>query len=280
MIDLHSHSDRSDGALPPSALIERAAQRGLSAIALTDHDTLDGLAPADAEARRRGLQLIPGVEISVSWSGRTLHVLGLGIDPGHTGLIDGLAQVRGGRMQRARAIGTKLHALGVPGALEAALAFAANPEMVSRTHFARHLVASGVCKDMGSAFRRYLGEGKPAYVRHTWASLPDAIAWIASAGGVAVLAHPGRYGLRRARMQALFAEFRTLGGTAVEVVSGSHTPDQTRMAAELSIECGLLASAGSDFHGPQESWLDLGQLAPLPDGCVPVWRDERLAVLH
>jgi len=279
LIDLHSHSDRSDGALPPSALIERAARRGLSAIALTDHDTLDGLPQADAEARRHGLQLIPGVEISVSWSGRTLHVLGLGIDPSHAPLIEGLAQVRGGRMQRARAIGTKLHTLGVPGALDAALALAANPDMVSRTHFARHLVATGVCKDMGSAFRRYLGEGKPAYVRHIWASLPDAIAWIVSAGGMAVLAHPGRYGLRRARMHALFTEFRTLGGVAAEVVSGSHSPDQTQMAAQLSIECGLLASAGSDFHGP-ESWLDLGQLAPLPVGCVPIWRDERLAVLH
>jgi predicted metal-dependent phosphoesterase TrpH len=152
--------------------------------------------------------------------------------------------------------------------------------MVSRTHFARHLVAIGQCKDMGTAFRRYLGDGKPAYVRHTWAALPEAIDWIRSAGGIPVLAHPGRYGLRRARMHALFMEFRSLGGIAVEVVSGSHTPDQTQAAAQLAIECGLLASAGSDFHGPQESWLDVGQLAPLPSGCVPVWHGDRLGLLH
>lgn len=258
--------------------MQRAAERGLRAIALTDHDTLDGLPDAEAEARQQGLRLIAGVEISVTWNGRTLHVVGLGVDPCHAALIEGLAGVRGGRMQRARAIAVKLHAVGVSGALEAALALAANPEMVSRTHFARHLVAIGACKNMGAAFRRFLGEGKPAYVRHTWASLPEAVAWIRSAGGVAVLAHPGRYGLRRARLQALFSEFRALGGAAVEVISGSHSPEQTMLAAQLSVECGLLASAGSDFHGPQESWLDVGQLAPLPAGCVPVWHDDRLAL--
>lgn len=260
--------------------MQRAAQRGLHAIALTDHDTVDGLFEAQSEAARHGMQLVPGVEISVTWSGRTLHVVGLGIDPCHSALIDGLARVRGGRMARARAIAAKLHAAGVSGTLDAALALAANPEMVSRTHFARHLVASGACKDMSTAFRRYLGEGKSAYVRHTWASLPDAIDWIRSAGGVPVLAHPGRYGLRRARMQALFAEFRSLGGMAVEVVSGSHTPEQMQLAAQLSVECGLLASAGSDFHGPEESWLDVGQLVPLPVGCMPVWQGAGLVLHH
>jgi len=280
LIDLHSHSDRSDGALSPSALMERAADRCLRAIALTDHDTLDGLPDAYSEANRRGLQLVPGVEISVTWGGRTLHVVGLGIDPSHAPLIEGLARVRSGRMQRAQSIAAKLHGLGVAGALDAALALASNREMISRTHFARYLVGVGLCKDMSAAFRRYLGEGKPAYVRHTWATLAESIAWIRAAGGIPVLAHPGRYGLRRARMQALFTEFRSLGGAAVEVVSGSHSPEQTQMTAQLSIECRLLASAGSDFHGPAESWLDVGQLAPLPPGCVPVWQDHRLVLLH
>lgn len=260
--------------------MRRAADRGVRTIALTDHDTVDGLAEAAAEAGVHGLRLIAGVEISVTWNGRTLHVVGLGIDPCHSALIEGLAQVRGGRMRRACAIDTKLRAVGLSGVLQGALALATNPELVSRTHFARHLVAIGACKDMSTVFRRYLGEGKPGYVRHTWASLPEAIDWIRSAGGVPVLAHPGRYGLRRARLQTLFTEFRVLGGAAVEVISGSHTPEQTKLVAELSVECGLLASAGSDFHGPEESWLDIGHLPALPEGCAPVWRDARLSVLH
>lgn len=274
-IDLHSHSHRSDGALSPTSLVQRASERGVAVLALTDHDTVDGLDEAGAAAQVRGVRLVPGVEISVTWSGRTLHVVGLGIDPSNPVLKAGLQSVRTGRLQRARAIASRLSALGMPGTMDAALALAANTDMVSRTHFARHLVATGHCKDMGSAFRRYLGEGKPAHVRHVWASLPDAIEWIVSAGGVAVLAHPGRYGLRRARQRALFDEFRVHGGVAVEVVTGSHSQDQVQTAAQLAGESGLLASSGSDFHSPEESWLDLGQLAPLPDGCRPLWHDPR-----
>jgi 3',5'-nucleoside bisphosphate phosphatase len=280
LIDLHSHSDRSDGALTPSALIERAARRGVRALALTDHDTIEGLSEAGAEAGRLGLHLVPGVEISVTWNGRTLHVVGLGIDPACPRLLEGLSQVRAGRMQRAQAIGSRLASHGVEGAFEAAVSLAANPDMVSRTHFARHMVAVGVVKDMSVAFRRYLGEGKPAYVRHTWASLQEAIDWIGHAGGLPVLAHPGRYGLRRARLLALFSEFRACGGAAVEVISSSHSAEQVALVAELASQCGLLASAGSDFHSPEESWLDVGQLAPLPAECVPVWDDPKLAALN
>lgn len=280
LIDLHSHSNRSDGALTPSALVERAARRGVRALALTDHDTTEGLSEAGVEAERQGLHLVPGVEISVTWNGRTLHVLGLGIDPTCTRLLSGLAQVRSGRMQRAQAIGGRLASQGLAGAFEAAVSLAANPEMVSRTHFARHMVAVGFVKDMSAAFRRYLGEGKPAYVRHTWASLEEAIDWISGAGGLSVLAHPGRYGLRRARLQALFCEFRTCGGAGVEVISSSHSAEQVALVAELAPRCDLLASAGSDFHSPEDSWLDLGQLAPLPQGCVPVWDDPKLAFLN
>jgi len=280
LIDLHSHSNRSDGALTPSALVERAARRGVRALALTDHDTLEGLSEADNEAQRHGLHLVPGVEISVTWNGRTLHVVGLGIDPSCVRLLGGLAQVRSGRMQRAQAIGGRLASQGLAGAFEAAVSLAANPDMVSRTHFARHMVAVGFVKDMSVAFRRYLGEGKPAYVRHTWASLQEAIDWIRGAGGFPVLAHPGRYGLRRARLHTLFSEFRACGGAAVEVISSSHSAEQVALVAELAVQCGLLASAGSDFHSAEESWLDVGQLAPLPAGCVPVWDDPRLAILN
>ena len=276
MIDLHSHSNRSDGALSPSALVQRAAARGVRALALTDHDTLDGLAEASTVARQHSLVLVAGVEVSVTWSGRTLHVIGLDIDPEAPVLRAGLSAVRSGRVARAQAIGARLERLGIPGAFDGAITLATNRDMVGRAHFARHMVAAGVVKDMGSAFRRYLGEGKSAFVRHTWAELQQAVDWIRAAGGVAVLAHPGRYGLRAARLRALMTEFRTLGGVAVEVLCASHGPDQVQLISQLANECGLFASAGSDFHCPDESWLDVGQLAHLPACCEPVWRHPNL----
>jgi 3',5'-nucleoside bisphosphate phosphatase len=242
-------------------------------LALTDHDTLDGLAEARAAARQHAIELIDGVEISVTWYGRTLHVVGLNVDPGAPSLAEGLGRVRAGRLQRAESIGRRLAGLGIADSLEGALELATNRVMVGRAHFARHLVSTGVVKDMKTAFRRYLGEDKPAYVRHQWACLADAIGWIRRSGGIAVLAHPGRYGLRRGRLRELFCEFRTLGGEAVEVVTASHAPDQVTLVAGLAVECGLRASAGSDFHCPEESWLDLGQLPGLPAGCDPIWRD-------
>lgn len=275
MIDLHSHSDCSDGALSPVALIERAASRGVRALALTDHDTLDGLAEAHAAARARGIELVPGVEISVTWYGRTLHVLGLGIDPDASVLRDPLCALRAGRMERARAIGMRLAKLGIAGAYESALRFASSEGALGRAHFARHLIASGHVKDMASAFRRYLGDGKPAYVRHTWAQLDRAIAWIVEAGGVAVLAHPGRYGLKPERLRTLMLEFRAAGGSAVEVACGGHGNEQVQLASRLAAACDLRASCGSDFHSADESWLDLGQ-AQLPALCTPVWQHPRL----
>ncbi len=272
-IDLHCHSDRSDGALPPQALIERAAARGVRVLALTDHDTLDGLSAAAAAARGSGIDFINGVEVSVTWGGVTLHVLGLRVDPTDARLAAGLVSIRSGRLRRAEAIALRLEGQGIAGALPGALALAANPEMVSRTHIARYLVASRVVKDMKTAFRRFLGEDKPAFVRHRWSALGDAIGWIRGAGGVAVLAHPGRYGLRRARLRTLFLEFKSLGGEAVEVVTASHTAQDVELIANLACELGLRASAGSDFHSPEESWLDFGQLRALPPTCDPVWRD-------
>lgn len=272
-IDLHCHSHWSDGALAPAALVERAAARGVQVLALTDHDTVDGLPDAAAAARHHGIELIAGTEISVTWSGRTLHVVGLGIDPASRELGDGLRQVSAGRLQRAEAMALRLAGLGIAGALEGASALAANKTMLSRTHVARYLVSVGAAKDMKAAFRKYLGEGKPGYVRHEWAALPDAIRWIRNAGGVAVLAHPGRYGLSPARLRTLLCEFRELGGSGVEVLSASHTPAQAAQAAELAVACGLAASVGSDFHSPEDSWLDLGELPALPPACRPIWLD-------
>ena len=271
-IDLHCHSNRSDGALAPSALIQRAAQRGVRTLALTDHDTLDGLEEAHAAARSHGMRLIPGVEISVTWSGRTLHVVALGVDPSNAALAQGLGAIRNGRLQRAETIARRLATIGIGSAFDGALGLAANPGIIGRGHFARYLVAAGVVSDTRAAFRRFLGEGKPGYVRHSWAPLAQALDWIRQAGGIAVLAHPVRYGLRLARLRALFEEFRALGGFAVEVVTAAHSEQQAAEIAGLASTSGLAASAGTDFHSPDESWLDLGQLAALPRGCAPVWQ--------
>ena len=272
-IDLHCHSDRSDGALAPDALIARGAMRGLRVIALTDHDTVAGLTDAAAAAARLGIELITGVEISVTWGAVTLHVLGLRIDPLAPQLLAGLTATCAERCSRAEQIALRLEREGMPGALDAVRSLAASRETISRLHFARYLVGLGVVRDVRAAFRRYLGEGRPAFVRARWAGLSDAISWIRDAGGTAVLAHPARYGLRPARLHALCREFKDLGGEALEVLTASHMPEDVARLTVLAQELDLKASAGSDFHDPDESWLDLGELAALPRHCVPVWRD-------
>jgi predicted metal-dependent phosphoesterase TrpH len=269
--DLHCHSTRSDGVMQPAAVVQRAAARGVKALALTDHDEVSGLAEARAAAEALDVSLIDGVEISVSWHGHTIHVVGLAIDPESEVLLAGLRENRSGRNARAERIAAQLEEAGVPGALEGARAYVTNPELVSRTHFARHLVETGRARSTQAVFERYLGEGKPGYVPHLWTELAPAVRWIAAAGGVAVLAHPGRYKLDETQRAALLGDFRDLGGTGVEVVTGSHTPDQYGYWAKRASEFGLLASAGSDFHGPRESYRDLGDLPPLPGGCEPIW---------
>ena len=270
--DLHSHSTFSDGTLTPDELVARAVQRGLSVLALTDHDDTSGLAAARAAAQRLGLKLVDGVEISVTWRGQTLHIVGLGIDAADSALQAGLAATRGGRNQRAEKIAAAFDELGITGSREGAREFAANTEMISRTHFARFLVKRGLVKDMKSAFKRYLGGGQPCFVPHQWATLGEAVSWIKGSGGVAVIAHPGRYPLDTAQMRELLTEFRDLGGAAIEVVSSSHKPHQYAVFAALATEFGLAASAGSDFHSPAESYFDLGSLPALPAGLVPVWQ--------
>ena len=273
---MHCHSAISDGLLSPSEVVARAAERGVKVLALTDHDDLAGLDEARAAAQRLGIGFINGVEISVTWRTHTVHIVGLNIDPAYSPLADGVAAVRSGRGARAKLMAESLARAGIGGALEGAYRYAGNPELIGRMHFARFLVESGRCRDVGSVFKNYLVKGKPGYVPHEWASLQDAVGWIAGSGGVAVLAHPGRYMAGRKKMgsstmRELLHEFRECGGRAVEVVSGSHTSEQYAEFARYAEEFGLLASCGSDFHAPEESYRDLGRLPDFPLGCKPVW---------
>ncbi len=269
--DLHCHSLHSDGTLGPAALAQRAKDNGVELWALTDHDDVGGQREARDAAARLGLPYLTGVEISVTFAGSTVHIVGLGIDVDDTALQEGLRATRTGRERRARAIGDGLAAVGIEGSFDGALCYAGNPALISRTHFARFLVETGVCRDMQAVFRRYLVHGKPGYVAHRWASLADAVRWITQAGGLAVVAHPGRYKYTPNEEAALFAEFKALGGRAVEVVTGSHSgADATRYAA-LAKELDLLASRGADFHAPGESRIDLGRLPALPRALTPVW---------
>lgn len=272
-VDLHCHSTVSDGTLAPREVVRRAHRNGAQVLALTDHDEVGGLADAADEAARLGLPFVPGVEISVSWAGETIHLVGLRIDATDERLLRGLAAVRNGRDSRAHEIAAGLARAGIPDTYEGALKYVGNPDLISRSHFARYLVEAGVCADMKQVFARYLVEGKPGYVPHRWARLAEAVGWIRDSGGVAVLAHPGRYRLDQTGLWALVTEFQAVGGSAIEVLSGSHGPDDVSRFSRWSREFGLAASRGSDFHDPVESIYDLGKLPLLPDGLVPVWAD-------
>ena len=268
---MHNHSTFSDGLLSPTQLIELAARTGVDAIALTDHDTTDGLEEAGVAARRTGVKLVPGVEISASWGETTLHIVGLHVDPSAPVLSQGLQSIREGRFGRAERIAAALDKLGFPGTLQAAYALAENKEMVSRTHFARHLAETGKVKDIQAAFDKYLARGKPAYVGHRWASLEDAITWIRASGGTAVLAHPGRYDLKPMFRDEMLGDFRKHGGEAIEVITGSHRPEQYAVWQRLALEHGFLASRGADYHGPGESPIEPGRLPALHASLTPVW---------
>lgn len=269
--DLHCHSTASDGTLSPVEVVRRAHANGVDLLALTDHDELLGIADAAAEAADIGLRFVPGVEISVSWLDQTLHIVGLGVDPANQALISGLAQVRGGRDGRAMRIGDELARIGIHGAFEGALRYVGNPALVTRAHFARYLVEIGVAKNVHDVFLHYLARGKPGYVEHVWATLEDAVGWIKGAGGLAVVAHPGRYRLSCAEMNMLFEQFRDLGGEAVEVSCGAHDGGQLLAFARMARKYALLASRASDFHGPEDSPIDLGRASPLPPDLTPVW---------
>jgi len=269
--DLHCHSVVSDGTLTPEALAQRAKANGVELWALTDHDEVGGQQRAQAAAQALGMGYLTGTEISITFAGQTVHIVGLGFDAEDDNIQKGLYQTRGGRGLRAQEMSASLAAAGIKGAYEGALRFAGNPELISRTHFARYLVEAGVCSETNEVFRKYLTEGKPGFVPHRWASLKDAVHWIRDAGGVAVIAHPARYPFSATEEYALFSEFKAHGGQAVEVVTGSHTAAEYVKYADMALEFDLAASRGSDFHSPDESRTDLGTLPYLPGKLTPVW---------
>ena len=269
--DLHCHSYMSDGALAPAEVAQRAAENGVQLWALTDHDELGGIAPARDAAVAVGMAFVSGVEVSVTWGGETIHVVGLGIDENHAELALGLKRTRDGRDERAREMGDQLAKRGIADAYEGALVYAANPGLVGRTHFARFLVAQGHCDSVRDVFQKYLTEGKPGFVPHRWARLSEAVHWINGSGGVAVLAHPGRYRFKPPMLDVMIDEFKQSGGAAIEVICGSHTRDQFSSFAKVAKRFDLMASRGSDFHAPNESHVELGRLPLLPDALIPVW---------
>ena len=269
--DLHCHSVVSDGTLTPEDLAARAKANGVELWALTDHDEIGGQHRAAAAAHSQGLAYLTGTEISVTFADTTVHIVGLGFDPDNAALAQGLAATRGGRGQRAQEMAAQLAEVGIAGAYEGALQFVGNPELISRTHFARFLVETKVCRDTAEVFRKYLIEGKPGYVPHRWAALGDAVRWITEAGGVAVIAHPARYKFTATEEYALFSEFKAHGGTGVEVVTGSHSATEYLTYADMAQEFGLAAARGSDFHSPDESHTDLGALPLLPGHLTPIW---------
>ena len=269
--DLHCHSVVSDGTLTPEELAARAKANGVELWSLTDHDEIGGQHRAAAAARSQGMAYLTGTEISVTFAGNTVHIVGLGFNPDNTALAQGLAATRAGRGERAQEMAAQLAQVGIHGAYEGALKFVGNPELISRTHFARFLVETQVCRDTNEVFRKYLTEGKPGYVPHRWATLGDAVRWINEAGGLAVIAHPARYKFTANEEYALFSEFKAHGGAGVEVVTGSHTAAEYVTYAAMAEEFGLAASRGSDFHSPDESHTDLGTLPYLPGHLTPIW---------
>ncbi|NBT69140.1 MAG: PHP domain-containing protein [Betaproteobacteria bacterium] len=269
--DLHCHSVVSDGTLTPEVLAARAHANGVELWSLTDHDEIGGQHRAAKAALQLGMKYITGTEISVSFAGQTVHIVGLGFNPDDPDMIAGLHRTRGGRNERAQEMSDQLAKVGIHGAYEGALQFVGNPELISRTHFARFLVESGVCKDTHEVFRRFLTEGNPGFVPHRWASLKDAVQWIRDGGGLAVIAHPARYGFTANEEYALFTEFIGHGGQGVEVVTGSHSTQDAIKYADVAREYKLAASRGSDFHSPDESHTDLGTLPWLPGDLTPVW---------
>jgi predicted metal-dependent phosphoesterase TrpH len=261
----------SDGTLTPEALAARAKANGVQLWALTDHDEIGGQERAIAAAKALDMKYLTGVEISITFAGKTVHIVGLGFDHTNPDLVQGLRNTRGGRAERAKEMSEGLAKVGIQGAYEGALKYAGNHELISRTHFARFLVESGVCKDTSEVFRKYLTENKPGFVPHRWASLENAVHWITGASGIAVIAHPARYGFTANEEYALFTDFKNHGGRGVEVITGSHSSADALQYADTALEFNLAASRGSDFHSPDESHTDLGTLPWLPGQLTPVW---------
>ena len=270
--DLHAHSTASDGTLSPAELMQHAHAAGVNVMALTDHDTTAGIAEARDAASQLGMEFIPGIELSVTWNNRTVHIVGLGIDEHSESMQTGIKKLMDFRQWRAEEIGRRLEKAGYPGMYENAKAYS-NGRLIGRVHFARALVAAGHTDTVGAVFKKFLVGGKPGFVPGAWAELGDVVKWIREAGGRAIIAHPARYDMTRTKLRQLIADFKELGGEGFEVCSGSHSRDDVNTMAQHSRDFDLLASAGSDFHGPENPWVNLGQLAPIPQGLKPVWHD-------
>ncbi len=270
--DLHTHSTASDGSLSPEALVARAIEQGVDVLALTDHDGTEGISAAQQAAQQTDLTLISGVEISVSWGANTIHIVGLNVDVTNTKLQQGLTSMRDYRVERAQLIAQRLEKAGIPGALEGARKYASDV-MLGRVHFAKFLVEHGYASDINDVFKRFLVRNKPGYVPGQWASLEDAVNWITAAGGQAVIAHPARYKITATKLRRFITEFKDAGGVGFEVVSGRQHPEEVKNLAKLANQFDLLASCGSDFHTPDNTWVELGKLSALPHNCQPIWAD-------
>jgi len=270
--DLHAHSTASDGTLSPAELMQHAHAAGVNVMALTDHDTTAGIAEARDTATQLGMEFIPGIELSVTWDNRTVHIVGLGIDENSEPIQAGIKKLMDFRQWRAEEIGRRLEKAGYPDMYEKAKAYS-NGRLIGRVHFARALVAAGHADTVGAVFKKFLVGGKPGFVPGAWAELGDVVNWIREAGGRAIIAHPARYDMTRTKLRQLIADFKELGGEGFEVCSGSHSKDDVNTMAQHARDFDLLASAGSDFHGPENPWVNLGQLAPIPQGLKPVWHD-------
>jgi len=270
--DLHAHSTASDGTLSPAELMQHAHAAGVNVMALTDHDTTAGIAEARDTATQLGMEFIPGIELSVTWDNRTVHIVGLGIDENSEPIQAGIKKLMDFRQRRAEEIGRRLEKAGYPDMYEKAKAYS-NGRLIGRVHFARALVAAGHADTVGAVFKKFLVGGKPGFVPGAWAELSDVVKWIREAGGRAIIAHPARYDMTRTKLRQLIADFKELGGEGFEVCSGSHSKDDVNTMAQHARDFDLLASAGSDFHGPENPWVNLGQLAPIPLGLKPVWHD-------
>jgi len=269
--DLHSHSTASDGALSPTELVIRAKAQKVTALALTDHDTISGLNEAIETANLMEIKLIPGIELSTTWKKRCLHIVGLNIDPSSKILLDGLKYQQTIRAERAKTIALKLEKKGIKGAYEAVVSASKNG-MITRSHFADFLLKENHVSQGQEAFDRYLGDGKPAYVATIWADLNDAINWIQQAGGIAVLAHPLRYKMTASWMRRLLVEFKEMGGVGIEVVTGRSSKEDIRISANYATKFELAGSVGSDFHTPKNQWVELGRFPQLPEEILPIWK--------
>ncbi|HSC67616.1 MAG TPA: PHP domain-containing protein [Cellvibrio sp.] len=270
IFDLHCHTHFSDGTLSPESLVARAKEHGVSVLAITDHDTIAGVRIAQKAALEAGITLINGIEFSSQWGKGGVHIVGLGVDLNSAALLAAVKFQDQARNTRALAIADRLSKVGFPDALTGAQSIAGNAT-VGRPHFAQYLMSIGAVKNINAAFKKYLGAGKPADVKYQWPPMDQVITWIHSAGGVAVLAHPAKYELTRAKMCALIDSFCAAGGDALEVISGLQQASLTEDLLRIANARSLYASCGSDFHFPGQSWQELGSFGTLPAHAKPVW---------